>query len=614
MSRSVNPNGYPSQPRLAPAPAPHNSSSRYPPQDTLPKLRDVLWPSPGSSHASYGHSQDYASGEDIKPSLSDSHHGDKHRLNKETDGDHKGDDDSHVRKKRAKKSTGRACVYCRRSHMSLQSKRHSERDSIKREIPHLCRDPTSPIPRQSTELRSASPSHMEDISPVTLPTAPPTANMANASGSSQLPPTLYEDTSFSPAWPLLPDTTATGPTYVDGTVSNAGQSNWPEAQEPEFGALSKFLLEIGVPFLPSTGSGSWLDILTAYSKKDQPGSIQGTTNGVPPADLTTTGLQIETRPNVATSGPSSLSMQKQASSGSKGKAKSDGGENGAGLVGKSRFEEYLLAAADQPSGPRAARLAQVIKAKYDAGLLKPYDYVKGYERMNKWMESGRAAPKADSVIESAPSSPSKREKNKAGSRPVSSTPVPTYANSISPESRRRILAALNGFRPKFRQIARTLTDVDLVFIEEAMERWMLEYDRAFAYSAVRFWEGYAKVGLDAGQRALYLSITLKIPQSLTRRRPSPKTFTPSLPPPRPAPSNPLPPDFSLPGAALDHIPSNHLGGVGVHQLISGGPGSDSGWMEQYNIIKCCFSATIRRDAWGVPVAIMGQFIPQVCSR
>lgn len=39
---------------------------------------------------------------------------------------------------------------------------------------------------------------------------------------------------------------------------------------------------------------------------------------------------------------------------------------------------------------------------------------------------------------------------------------------------------MNGFRPKFRQIARTLTEVDLVFIEEAMERWMLQYDRAFA--------------------------------------------------------------------------------------------------------------------------------------
>ena len=35
-----------------------------------------------------------------------------------------------------------------------------------------------------------------------------------------------------------------------------------------------------------------------------------------------------------------------------------------------------MAAADQPNGPRASRLAQVIKAKYDAGLLRPYDYIK----------------------------------------------------------------------------------------------------------------------------------------------------------------------------------------------------------------------------------------------
>jgi hypothetical protein len=62
---------------------------------------------------------------------------------------------------------------------------------------------------------------------------------------------------------------------------------------------------------------------------------------------------------------------------------------------------------------------------------------------------------------------------------LAQTPNPS-GSSISPESRRRILAALNGFRPKFRQIAQTLTDVDLVFVEEAMERWMLEYDRAFA--------------------------------------------------------------------------------------------------------------------------------------
>ena len=31
-------------------------------------------------------------------------------------------------------------------------------------------------------------------------------------------------------------------------------------------------------------------------------------------------------------------------------------------------------------------------------------------------------------------------------------------------------------------------------------------------------------------------------------------------------------------------------------------------MEEYREIKCSFSVTIRRDAWGVPVAIMGQWI------
>lgn len=35
-------------------------------------------------------------------------------------------------------------------------------------------------------------------------------------------------------------------------------------------------------------------------------------------------------------------------------------------------------------------------------------------------------------------------------------------------------------------------------------------------------------------------------------------------------------------------------------------GNKSG--EVYREIKCCFSVTIRRDAWGVPVAIMGQWI------
>lgn len=51
-----------------------------------------------------------------------------------------------------------------------------------------------------------------------------------------------------------------------------------------------------------------------------------------------------------------------------------------------KTERFLLTAADQESGSRDERLASVIRAKYEAGLLKPYNYVKGYARLGRWME------------------------------------------------------------------------------------------------------------------------------------------------------------------------------------------------------------------------------------
>ena len=51
-----------------------------------------------------------------------------------------------------------------------------------------------------------------------------------------------------------------------------------------------------------------------------------------------------------------------------------------------KAERFLLTAADQESGSRDERLKSVIRAKYEAGLLKPYNYVKGYARLSHWME------------------------------------------------------------------------------------------------------------------------------------------------------------------------------------------------------------------------------------
>lgn len=51
---------------------------------------------------------------------------------------------------------------------------------------------------------------------------------------------------------------------------------------------------------------------------------------------------------------------------------------------------------------------------------------------------------------------------------------------MSPTSRQRTLKTLSEFRPAFRAIASGLTDLDLVFIEEAFERLLLDYDRVFS--------------------------------------------------------------------------------------------------------------------------------------
>lgn len=61
--------------------------------------------------------------------------------------------------------------------------------------------------------------------------------------------------------------------------------------------------------------------------------------------------------------------------------------NGNGREFEVAKEHYLLTAAD-PVGEVSPeeRLKQVIKAKVDAGILKPFNYVNGYARLQKYME------------------------------------------------------------------------------------------------------------------------------------------------------------------------------------------------------------------------------------
>ena len=103
-------------------------------------------------------------------------------------------------------------------------------------------------------------------------------------------------------------------------------------------------------------------------------------------------------------------------------------------------EQYYMTAAD-PAGSESPeeRLKKLLKAKYDAGLLKPFNYVKGYARLNHYME-----------------------------------------RNLQPLSRMKILRQLDKFRPLFRERVKSLTDMQLTYVEMHFERSLMEYDRVFA--------------------------------------------------------------------------------------------------------------------------------------
>ncbi|KAJ1673039.1 Transcription factor, partial [Spiromyces aspiralis] len=185
----------------------------------------------------------------------------------------------------------------------------------------------------------------------------------------------------------------------------------------------------------------------------------------------------------------------------------------------STTDRFFFTAADPPDGSSEDKLRQYISAKYEAGFLKPYNYVSGYARMHKFMETNLSKPNA-----------------------------------------MRILKALATFRPAFRAIASTLTDFDLLLVEEGFERMLLDYDHVFnsfgtpaclwrrtgeiykanrefadmvgiplhyfhdgrvgiyelltEESSVNYWEQYGKIAFDTSQKAVLTSCVLKVAPSL----------------------------------------------------------------------------------------------------
>lgn len=225
----------------------------------------------------------------------------------------------------------------------------------------------------------------------------------------------------------------------------------------------------------------------------------------------------------------------------------DASEVDSSLSEASATERFMLTAADPEHVSPEGRLKQVIDAKVRAGLLKPFDYVGGYDRLKEYMD-----------------------------------------RYMVDSSQQRILKSLAKFRPGFRAVAKSLEDVDLIMVEEYFERMLLEYDRVFSSvampaclwrrtgeiyrgnkefaelidvpvedlrdgklaiyqlmgedSTVNYWEKYGSIAFNSDQKAVVTTCTLKT-----------------------------------------------LHGRKRHQ--------------------CCFSFTIIRDKYNIPSCIVGNFIP-----
>jgi PAS domain-containing protein len=221
------------------------------------------------------------------------------------------------------------------------------------------------------------------------------------------------------------------------------------------------------------------------------------------------------------------------------------------VVPADKAREYYLQAAD-PSGNDTPeeRMQRVLRAKYDAGLLKPFNYINGYTRLGTYLDSHIAA-----------------------------------------SSKAKIVKTINQFRPKFREKAQALTDMELVYVEMWFEKQLMDYDRVFASMAVPAccWRrtgeifrgnkemaeliGVSVAQLRDGKIALHEILT---EESMVRYWEEFGTI------------------------AFDPAHETLLTACSLKN-----PSSES----THPIVKCCFSFMIRRDDHKLPALIVGNFLP-----
>ncbi|ESK92660.1 putative fungal zinc cluster transcription factor [Moniliophthora roreri MCA 2997] len=495
-----------------------------------------------------------------------------------------GEDGGKKKKTSKRRKVNHACLYCRRSHMTCDDGRPCQR-CIKREIGHLCHDERRPRPNEkqttaattittgTTTASTPSTSSTTTVTPATSTVPIPGPSGAVSYASLYGPPTqTYVPTSSTAT------TTTSLPTSTWPTVNQTSFLYRPgDTLGNEFSVLTDFLETLDDSTFFSGGNGA--TVTPSLMSTQTPTA----------ASLGLTGFGFATpKASTPAQGPATAITQTQTQQPSPSTSTSTSTPSSIILPSATKTEKFLLTAADQEDGSRDERLSRVIRAKYEAGMLKPYNYVKGYARLSRWMD-----------------------------------------RNVSQESKQQILQPLSVLRPKFRAVAQSLRDIDLVFIEEAFERLLLDYDRVFSAmgvpaclwrrtgeiykanrefcelvgvegslmregrlcvyelmaeeSAVNYWEKYGHVAFDASQKAVLTSCVLRYKPQLNLGSLTPKSIS-------------TPRSITTPNPNADKEES--AGGAGA----GGSSGGEEG------LVNCCFSFTIRRDKWGIPTMIVGNFI------
>ncbi|KAL2024145.1 hypothetical protein VTK56DRAFT_9925 [Thermocarpiscus australiensis] len=354
-------------------------------------------------------------------------------------------DEGHKITKRRRK-VNHACVYCRRSHMTCGPERPCAR-CIARNIGHLCHDePRDHESRKSKGVLATStanePGSQQDLG----------RSAVGQGAGSMGPPSFDSGTSNGPGQ-------ATKAAFDPAALAGRGDTLQLVQPSPVSGIQASTLAAATMDQF--TGfPDPWLASQNHYHEMHSfhPVIAPEVTNEFSllndflQASLFDESALLSDNPNPADSGSGFVNSSAMLPpSAVQGNAMLPPNTEQAKVISRpasalptDKAREYYLQAAD-PTGNAdpAERMEQLLQAKYKAGMLRPFNYVKGYARLSNYLDT-----------------------------------------HVAPASKQKILRQLDRFRPKFREKMKDLVDMDLVRVEMWFEERLMECDRVFASMAV----------------------------------------------------------------------------------------------------------------------------------